>query len=157
MSYVHPEKSCIFISYNKRIRCPGWPRRFYTNTVHFTVHTHQKYRTIPYIFRTKIPYIPYIFLYLYRTHTKKFNLLKKKLCLREAAKINGRAIKRGGVKVRAIKKKLFNLFSPTFQRPLSSRGGWVWYGMALLNLKCILNYIFTYLYNICIFLHLTYL
>ena len=55
----------------------GWPRRLYTNTV----HTHQIYRTILYIFRKKIPYIPYIhlyrtykkiLLYLYRTHKKIF-------------------------------------------------------------------------------------
>ena len=56
-----------------------------------------KYRIIPYIFRNKIPYIPYILLYLYRTYQKK-NLLYlyhthtknkimglKKLWLREAA------------------------------------------------------------------------
>ena len=48
----------------------GWPQRFYKNTVHFTVHLHQKYRTIPYIFRKKIPYIPYILLYRYRTYRK---------------------------------------------------------------------------------------
>ena len=65
---------------------PGWQWRFYTNTVYCTVHTHQKYNTISYIFRKKIPYIPYILLYLYRTDTKKIINFRKNCALRKPQK-----------------------------------------------------------------------
>ena len=55
---------------------------------------------------------------------EKFNLLSAHLFIHLKIKGLIRKLRGGGVKGRAIKKKLFlEPFVPTFQRPLSSRGG----------------------------------
>ena len=75
----------------------GWPRRFYTKTVHRTVHTQQN--TVQYRTFSETKYRTYRtfsctctvhtkkknLLYLYHTHTKNKIMGLKKLWLREAA------------------------------------------------------------------------